>query len=209
MSLQSQVLARKPALAPVGMNGDLRRHRRVPLELSGRYMRANREEHVCQLKDISVGGACVTTDAEADVGERIIAYFEDLGGIEGTVSRLLPGGFAFQFSVSERKREKLAAQIMWLLNRPNFPDELGRQHNRSSAKGRRTTLRFDDGMLIDVDLIDLSASGASVDTPARPAIGEEVALGKVRAVVRRHHPNGIGLQFYTVLDQASLQAHFP
>lgn len=209
MALHTQALARAPAAPPVGMNGDLRRHRRVPLELAGRFMRANRDEHVCQLKDISVGGACVLAEVEVDVGERIIAYFDDLGGLEGTVARVMPGGFAFQFRVSERKREKLAAQIMWLLNRPEFPDELGRQHVRAPAKGRRATLRFDDGMLIDVDLIDISASGASIRTPARPAIGEEVNLGKVRAVVRRHHPDGIGVQFYTVLDQAALKANFP
>jgi PilZ domain len=210
MSIRNQVLLRDPAVvAPLRTNGDLRRHRRVPLELSGRFMRSTREEYTCRLKDISVGGASVATDNPADVGERIVAYFEHLGGFEGTVSRHMPGGFAIQFKVSEHKREKLAAQIMWLLNRDEFPDELGRQHERVGAKGRKTSLRFDDGMIIDVTLLDLSASGASVVTPARPAIGEEVILGKVRAIVRRHHAEGIGLQFLVVQDQSSLAANFP
>lgn len=195
--------------AHANIGGDLRRHRRVPLDLPGRYMRADRSEHVCALRDISVGGAGVVAEKQPEPGERIIAYFDHLGGLEGTVTRIFDTGFAFQFKVSEHKREKLAAQIMWLLNRHEFPDEHGRAHERVSTTGRTTALRFDDGMIIDVELLDLSVSGASVRTPARPGIGEEVVVGKIRSVVRRHHPDGLGLQFLAVQDQASLRANFP
>lgn len=210
MAVQTHVVLKDHATARrAHVNGDLRRHRRVPLHLSGRFMRANRTEHSCVLMDISVGGASVSTEHPAEIGERVVAYFEHLGGLEGIVSRVFSGGFAFQFKVSEHKREKLAAQIMWLLNRNEFPDELGRQHERVQASGRKTALRFDDGMIIDVELLDLSVSGASVRTPARPAIGEEVVIAKIRSVVRRHHPDGLGLQFLAVQDQAALRANFP
>ncbi len=208
MSLQ--LLRQEPlAVAPARINGDLRRHRRVPLELDGRFMRSNRDEHGCQLRDISVGGACVVTEHAVEIGERIVAYFSLLGGLEGVVTRVLPDGFAFQFKISDHKREKLSAQIMWLLNRVDFPDELGREHERLGQASRKTTLRFDDGMMIDVELLDLSSSGASVRTPARPAIGEDLVIGKIRSVVRRHHKDGIGVQFLTVLDQSALRANFP
>jgi PilZ domain len=212
MAVQSHVLQKERAAAGAvraHVNGELRRHRRVPLQLSGRFMRADRSEHACVLMDISVGGACVSTEHVAVIGERVIAYFEHLGGLEGLVTRVMSNGFAFQFKVSEHKREKLAAQIMWLLNRNEFPDELGRQHERMPTTGRKTALRFDDGMIIDVELLDLSASGASVRTPARPGIGEEVVIAKIRSVVRRHHPDGLGLQFLAVQDQAALRANFP
>lgn len=210
MSLQSQLLKREPLFAvPMRVNGDLRRHRRVPMELEGRFMRSNRDEHGCQLKDISVGGACVVSEHSVEIGERIVAYFSDLGGLEGVVTRVLPDGFAFQFKISDHKREKLSSQIMWLLNRADFPDDAGRAHERLGVTGRKTTLRFDDGMMIDVELLDLSSSGASVRTPARPTIGEELVIGKVRSVVRRHHKDGIGLQFVTVLDPSALRANFP
>jgi hypothetical protein len=210
MALHSQILLKDAASSKrPPANGDLRRHRRVPLELTGRFMRANRSEYACTLKDISVGGALVTSEHTVDVGERIIAYFEHLGGLEGKVTRLFASGYAFQFKVSEHKREKLAAQIMWLLNRNEFPDESSRQHERVASTGRIAALRFDDGMIIDVELLDLSASGASVRTPARPAIGEEVVIAKIRSVVRRHHPDGIGLQFLDVQDQAALRTNFP
>ncbi len=43
--------------------------------------------------------------------------------------------------------------------------------------------------------IDLSLSGASVVTPARPPLGAEVMLDKRRATVVRHHERGIGVEF--------------
>jgi hypothetical protein len=188
---------------------DLRKHRRLPLVVGGRFMRADRSEYTCQMKNVSVGGAAVVTAHAPDVGERVVAYFDHLGGLEGAVARITSDGFAFAFKVTEHKREKLAAQIMWLVNRDDFPDELGRVHERIGTRGRRTTLRVEDGVVIDVELLDLSVSGASIGTPARPPIGSFVVAGKTRAIVRRHHEHGIGLQFLTVLSPEALRDSFP
>ncbi|HVZ05338.1 PilZ domain-containing protein [Hyphomicrobium sp.] len=187
---------------------DMRRHRRIPLSLAGRFMRADRNEFNCQLKNISVGGALVTTPHAPEIGERVVAYFDHLGGIEGVVTRQTADGFAFAFKVTEYKREKLAAQIMWLINRGDYPEEAGRLHERVGTRGRRTTLKVDD-VIIDVELLDLSASGASIGTPARPPIGSFVIAGKTRAIVRRHHEHGIGLQFLTLLPPEALRDSFP
>lgn len=208
MALTAQVFNRPLRRAPAPIAPDLRRHRRVPLSLAGRFMREDRNEYTCQLRDISVGSASVSAEIPAELGERVIAYFDHLGGLEGRVSRLFDGGFSFTFTVTPHKREKLAAQITWLINRDEFPDELGRQHERVGTAGRKTFLRLAEGVVIDVQLLDLSASGASVATSARPAIGEEVLLGKIRAVVRRHHDKGIGVQFLIVQDLNTLRASF-
>lgn len=208
MALNAQVFSRPMRRAPAPIAPDLRRHRRVQLTLSGRFMRADRNEYPCELRDISVGGAQVASDTPGELGEHIVAYFDHLGGIEGKICRLFQGGFGFTFSVTPHKREKLAAQIMWLINRDEFPDELGRQHERVGSTGRKAFMRLDDGVVLSVQLADLSASGASVVTTARPAIGEEVVLGKIPGVVRRHHENGIGVQFLIVQDLNSLRASF-
>jgi hypothetical protein len=189
--------------------GDLRKHRRVPLSLSGRFMRADRSEYNCQLKNVSVGGAAIVTPHVPDIGERVVVYLDHLGGLEGVVSRHLSDGFAFIFKVTEHKREKLAAQIMWLINREDFPDEMGRRHERVGTRGRRTTLRVEDGVIIDVELLDLSASGASIGTPARPPIGSFVMVGKTRGIVRRHHEHGFGLQFLSIQTPEALRDSFP
>lgn len=189
--------------------GDLRKHRRLPLSLSGRFMRADRSEYTCRLKDVSVGGAAVVTEHFPEVGERVVVYFDHLGGLEGAVSRVTADGFAFVFRVTEHKREKLAAQIMWLINKDEFPEETGRLHERVGTRGRRTTLKVEDGVIIDVELLDLSASGASIGTPARPPIGSLVVAGRTRAIVRRHHEHGIGLQFLSLLSPEALRDRFP
>ena len=56
-----------------------------------------------------------------------------------------------------------------------------------------------DGSTMVCPLHDLSLSGASVVTPARPPLGAEVMLDKRCATVVRHHERGIGVEF--VSDQ--------
>lgn len=189
--------------------GDARRHRRVPIEVNGRFMAKDKTEHICITQDISVGGAHLKAGAQPPLGERIVIYLENLGGVDATVMRRMTDGFAVIFNITEHKREKLAAQLTWLLNRETFPEHEGRNHERNSAGRRHTLLQLEEGITIDVELLDLSASGASIVTPARPAIGEVVQLAKLAAVVRRHHDEGIGVQFAVLQTQDVLRHHFP
>ena len=192
--------ANNPRIVP-----DLRRHRRVPLKLSGRFMREDRNEYPCALQDVSVGGAGIVSDVPVNVNERIVAYFEHLGGLEAVVTRCYRDGFAVQFKITAHKREKLAAQITWLINRDAFPDEEGRAHERFGTSGRKARLRTDENITIDVDVLDISASGASIGTAARPPLGACVMLGDFKAVVRRHHGQGLGLQFEETHDIEGLR----
>lgn len=209
MSVHSSILREALHRTDMIKLNDQRKHRRVTVKLSGRFMRADRSEYTCTVKNISVGGAALTAPVQPEYGERIVAYIDHIGGLEGTVVRTYQDGFAFAFKVTENKREKLAAQIMWLINREEYPDEIGRLHERIGTRGRRTTLRVEEGVVIDVELLDLSASGASIGTPARPPIGSFVLAGKSRAIVRRHHDKGVGLQFLTLHSPEALRESFP
>ena len=52
------------------------------------------------LINISVGDAGIVCAEPVEVGELIIAYFDEIGRIEGPVVRLLPGGgFAMLFEL--------------------------------------------------------------------------------------------------------------
>lgn len=213
MSLHSQVvkpqvLKRQPAANGPRIVPDLRRYRRVPLSLPGRFMRESREEFTCQLQDISVGGAGIESAIPVQINERIVAYFDVLGGLEGSVTRIYSDGFAIQFKVSAHKREKLVAQIMWLFNRSDYPEEAGRQHERVRAAGQRARLKLDDKIIIDVDVIDISVSGASLATTARPPLGTLVMLGTIKALVQRHHETGVALQFFETQDLNQLRQQF-
>jgi len=190
---------------------DRRRHKRIVVELVGRFMRANKQEHPCRLIDISAGGAAIKpmSPVAVSLGERVVAFFDHVGGVEGTVAREFDGGFALKLAASQHKREKLAAQLTWLANRAELDGAEERRHERIAPGGGATqTLELAEGIKLSCRVLDISVSGASIGTPARPEIGTEVMLGKLRARVMRHHAQGFGVQFIDAQNQAALKRYF-
>src|SRR5262245_9640122 len=94
-----------------------RRHQRVRVDLLGRYMLADRCEYPCQVVNMSPGGMALIAPVSGNVGERVIAYVDHLGRLEGMIARQIENGFAMTIAATPRKRDKLAAQLTWLANR--------------------------------------------------------------------------------------------
>lgn len=203
LSVQASMSRESPRLA-----ADRRRHKRVNVTLLGRFMRASKQEYPCKLIDISVGGAAMMSPVSIDPGERIVAYFDHIGGIEGTTARAFEGGFAIRLAATPHKREKLAAQLTWLINRSARLIAEDRLHKRGLPANERSTLQLDEGIAISCRVLDISISGASLETQARPEIGREVVLGKLRGRVTRHHATGIGVQFVDIQNPAALRRYF-
>lgn len=63
---------------------DRRRNPRYQLSLPGRFMRADKLDYPCRLKDISVDGVALTSPTIMAVGEHVIVYLLHLGGLEAT-----------------------------------------------------------------------------------------------------------------------------
>ena len=186
---------------------DRRRHKRVAITLLGRFMRANKQEYPCKLYDMSVGGCALMAPVEVEPNEKIVAYFDHIGGIEGNVVRSFDGGFALRFSMTQHRREKLAAQLTWLLNRHLLTGIDERRHERIVPRNGTSSLKIGD-TLVPCQILDVSISGAAINTDARPPLGEEVLLGKLRARVVRHHNNGIGVQFLDIQAPTALRRYF-
>ena len=187
---------------------DRRRHRRVAVVLLGRFMRASKDEFSCKLVDVSVGGAAMHSPVEVDMGERIVATFDHIGCIEGHVVRIFPGGFAIELQATQYKRDKLASQITWLMNRHELGEQADvRRHERVSIANskKEATMKLDEGVTISVNVLDFSMSGCSIATTARPPIGQMVEVGKLKGRVVRHHPEGIGIEFVSVQSQDALR----
>jgi len=198
---ETAVLGAQPAT-------DKRRHKRVAITLRGRFMRANRHEYPCRVNDISVGGAAINSPVAVDEGERIVVYFDHIGGLEGSVVRVFEGGFAMQFRTTARKREKLAAQLTWLINRDVLSDITERRHERGSVADQNKTVLLDTGETVDCEVVDVSISGASLRMDIRPPIGSSLMLGRMRGRVMRHHEHGIGVQFVDIQEPEALRRHF-
>ncbi len=209
MSLTSHLFAQRAQIAPAAqIEPDRRRHKRVSVTLLGRFMRANKQEYPCKLYDISVGGAAMMAPVSVEENERIVAYFDHIGGLEGTVVRNFEGGFAIQFMATQHKREKLAAQLTWLINRDVLLPSDERRHERIVPRNGSSSLKVDDNLMLPCQVLDVSISGASIAIEARPAIGLEVVLGKLRAKVVRHHSQGIAVQFMDIQQPLALRRYF-
>jgi hypothetical protein len=198
---ETAVLGAEPAT-------DKRRHKRVAITLLGRFMRANRHEYPCRLNNISVGGAAINSPVAVEEGERIVVYFDHIGGLEGSVVRVFEGGFAMQFRTTARKREKLAAQLTWLLNRDVLSGITERRHERGSVADQNKTVLLDTGETVECEVVDVSISGASLRMDMRPPIGSGLMLGRMRGRVVRHHEHGIAVQFVDIQEPEALRRHF-
>lgn len=187
---------------------DRRRYKRVHLNLLGRFMRQDQREYPCKLCDISIGGASIYSPIEVVMGERIIAYIDQLGRVEGNIMRVFEDGFAMDIKATRYRKEKMAAQMTWLVNRRDMKIADERRHERIAPKNDIGQLKLADGIIIQCRMLDVSLSGASIETTARPEIGHEVLLGKLKARVTRYHDAGIGLEFIDIQNPSALRKYF-
>lgn len=185
-----------------------RNFQRVRVKLYGRYMLEDRSEYPCHVIDMSPGDVAFRTDHPGELGEKVIAYIDHIGRIEGVLTRRLPEGFAMTIVASERKRDKLAAQLTWLANKHELDLPEDRRHERVSPRNPLTMLHLEDGRHYKCRIIDLSLSGAAVELEVKPALGLPVTLGNMRGRVVRHFDDGIAIEFATLQREDTLAREF-
>jgi len=177
------------------LSAERRRFQRVRVNLLGRYMLADRREFPCQVVNMSPGGMAVIAPVGGAPGERVIAYVDHLGRLEGHVARVFQNGFAMTISATSRKRDKLAAQLTWLANRHILGLPEDRRHGRIVPRNPVGRLIMPNGVNVTCRIIDVSQSGAGIATDQRPPIGALVTLGKVQGRVVRHLEDGFAVEF--------------
>jgi hypothetical protein len=182
-----------------------RRHQRVRVNLQGRYMLADRSEFPCQVVNISPGGIALLAPVSGAIGDRVIAYVDHLGRLEGKIARQLQNGFAMTIAATPRKRDMLAAQLTWLANRSilNLPED--RRHGRFVPRVTGARLIMPNGTNVGVRLLDLSLSGAGIGTQERPEIGSHVTIGKIPGRVVRHLEQGFAIEFQRMQHPDSIE----
>src|SRR3974377_1841606 len=102
----------KPVILP--RSEERRRFQRVKVNLLGRSLLSDRREYPCQVINMSPGGMALLAAVCGQVAERIIAYVDHVGRLEGAIARQIEGGFAMTLAATVRKREKLPAPLTWL-----------------------------------------------------------------------------------------------
>jgi hypothetical protein len=174
-----------------------RRHQRVKVNLLGRYMLADHREFPCQVTNMSPGGMAMIAPVSGEPGERVIAYVDHLGRLEGKIARNFNNGFAMTIGATSRKRDKLAAQLTWLANRHilNLPED--RRHGRFTPRNQLARLILPNGNNVACRVIDISQSGTAIAIAPDllPQVGAMVTIGKVSGRVVRHIEGGFAVEF--------------
>ncbi|MCB1469241.1 MAG: PilZ domain-containing protein, partial [Rhizobiaceae bacterium] len=147
-------------------------------------------------------------EAVGEPGEKVIAYLDHIGRVEGVLTRRLPDGFAMTVIASERKKDKLAAQLTWLANKHELDLPEDRRHERVAPRNPMSVLQLMDGRQYQCRIIDLSLSGAAIEIDAKPALGVQVILGTMRGQVVRHFEEGVAIEFAVVQRPETLEAEF-
>ncbi|KAA1178582.1 PilZ domain-containing protein [Rhizobium tropici] len=204
-SFQPAQATRPNQLAGNAVRGDQRTFQRVPINMQGRLMLANYEEFECLVTEMSPGDLYVTCAGRPRSDERVIAYIDHLGRVEGNVVAVDGRGFSMSINATERKREKLAAQLTWLANKHELGLPEDRRHDRLTPRDARSALTLDDGRQYVCRIMDLSLSGAAVDVEIRPAIGTPVRLGNMRGRVVRHFIEGVAIEFLSLQSRETLR----
>ena len=180
-----------------------RRHSRVKVRLSGQFMRENRREFPCMTMDMSPGGVAFAADERVEIAERIVAYLDHVGRVEGRVVREFQGGFAMAMKLPQLKRERLADQLTWLANRHELGMLEDRRHERIRPRKPRTTLILPTGREVMATVIDISQSGVALAlaSPVAPPVGTPVTVGTTKGRVVRLFTDGLAVEFARMIPK--------
>ena len=186
-------------------SAEYRLNQRVKVDLLGRYMLEDRREFPCQVVDMSPGGMAVIAPQCGKPGERVVAYIDHVGRLEGTIAHIYPSGFSMTIVASSRKRAKLATQLTWLANRSSLDLPDGRRQARIAVTDETTTVRMESGDEEKCHIIDLSLSGVAVVSDRRPPIGSLVRVGKAPGRVVRYLDDGFAVEFAAIQSSDALK----
>ena len=193
-------------VSPPVFKNELRRYRRIALDLPVRVVVNSIDEYEGRLVNISPGDLAVKAGAKVVVGDAAVVSIKDLDVIEGRIARVTPDGFALSFMLSKRRRTILVEQLMLRANAAHAEDLKDRRSSpRHLGAEQRIACRLPDGGSLFVKLLDRSVDGVAVDSPRRPPVGSEIFIGRTRAVVMRHTMRG----FVAVYEPSGLKSAAP
>lgn len=177
-------------------DGNKRNHRRRQIDVGVRFITSADMEASGRLEDISEGGFRMRTTAAAEVGDEIIAYPEGLGRLTGTIIRKDEGGVAVAFALSEAQRAYLAKRIESALTGVPYLKLLEkRTHQRMDLNLDSSVADALTGETFECRIVNLSATGAQIQSDYRPPLGAEIRIGAMRGKVVRVGGDGFGMSF--------------
>jgi hypothetical protein len=178
---------------------DRRRHRRVMWQVPVRGLTGSGEEFACNTIDVCAGGLRINLARPLEKGENVVLYIEDIGRVEGFVVRVLNEiGYAIEFRVPPRKREKIADALTWLVNKDRLGLTDERIAERRPSSGQVIAIHG-KGVSIACAIADVSLFGVALKTAGlRPMIGDRVQIEERAGTCVRYIEGGFAVDFRTL-----------
>ena len=197
-SAQASQTAERPSLRKAEAI-DRRRHRRVIWQVPVRGLTGAGEEFACNTIDVCAGGIRINLARPLAKGEELVLYIEGIGRVEGAVVRILNEvGYAIEFRVPPRKREKIADALTWLVNKDRLGLSDERVAERRPATGQVIAIHGKDAS-IACAVVDVSLFGVALKTSGpRPMIGDRVQIGERAGTCVRYIDGGFAVDFRTL-----------
>lgn len=195
MSLQ-EIEPKRAVLRRRRVDHERRLHRRVACSIGARGLTGQGVEFEAQTIDICAGGIRMITDKDLLVGDTVVLYIREIGRVEGAVIRRLEENhFAVVIQAPRRKREKIADQLTWLINRDQLQLEEDRTAERRAGSGQ-VIVSFGRSMKIACSVIDISLFGVALRTNGpRPQLGVSVSVGDRTGRCVRFFEGGFAVEF--------------
>ena len=158
------------------------------------------QAHSCRSRSLTPDRAALHAAATGDVGELVSIKLDHIGILRGTLERRTDQGFIVALTVDDVERASLASRLDWLrrFQRREAPEM--RKHKRLLPRDPQSRLMLSQDSQLDCYVLDISASGASIQASEIPAIGRHVGVGTLMATVVRHLDEGFAVRFVTPQD---------
>lgn len=149
----------------------------------------------CRTQAVSAREVVLAGPVSGDIGNRVAANLDEIGMIEGVVSRRFQDGFAFSIDKSSVNPSTITNRIAWVKKRDSAGAEDKRRHKRVIPRVSQTVVILPTGHFDRGFIVDMSISGAAVSTEVLPEINQPIAVGSVIGRVVRHFEGGFSMRF--------------
>lgn len=156
----------------------------------------------CTIISLSASAMRIDTDEAVGLGQATWVDIEGFGPIRASIESVRHDGFLCQNLLNAPARRRLGIWVAWLARRNGRIERDKRGFMRSRPYDTRTTIAFEDGEMIAVELRDVSRSGAAVNTDFAAMPGAAVMVGQVMGRIGRTFQGGFAVEFDHLLEGA-------
>lgn len=161
---------------------------------------------VCETKLVTPELVRFSTPFPALLDDRAFVYVESLGLMRGSISRAMGPTSEMDIEMTLNERMKLASRIMWSDMQAGFRGIDLRRFPRYAPSNGDSALTLPDGQVSDCRVLNLSPTGAAVESRLRPPIDSAIILGQIHSAIKRHTETGFAVEFHELQDPAMLEA---